>query len=166
MSYWTHVRGIIELETFGRTSAESIFRAQTVIDHLPRITGSEGPVDYYLNLVKGYNVSGNCDEFMNHSNLYNPDSYFRTIEHQTKMLLTINGDLRDRYIEDTIKETTKMLTRLSTRLWCQSCLISINGYDKNDNDKEFIFDHPDWIIRQEQNDWVNSLLWAWPKNEE
>lgn len=46
MSMWTYVNGTIELDTFGRSDAESMYLAQTVINHLPRITGSEGDVNY------------------------------------------------------------------------------------------------------------------------
>lgn len=41
MSSWTYVQGLIELDVPGRTQAEKNYILQTVIDHLPKVTGSE-----------------------------------------------------------------------------------------------------------------------------
>ena len=38
MSSWTYVTGVIEVDTFGRSDAEAMYMAQTVVNHLPRIT--------------------------------------------------------------------------------------------------------------------------------
>lgn len=39
---WTYVQGLIELGAPGRTQAEKDYILQTVINHLPKVTGSEG----------------------------------------------------------------------------------------------------------------------------
>ena len=41
MSCWTYVTGVIEVDTCARSDAEAMYLAQTVVNHLPRITGSE-----------------------------------------------------------------------------------------------------------------------------
>ena len=40
MSWWTHIRGPVEVSVPGRTQAEIDYILQTVLDHLPRVTGS------------------------------------------------------------------------------------------------------------------------------
>lgn len=148
MSKWVQVVGTIVVDTFAESSAEAMFIAQTVVNHLPKITGSERDVEYYLNLIKDYNSSSNCDEFGKFSNLYNCQD-FHCFKSQTWVLITLQGSLRDREIQETLKETTKMLNRLSTRLWVRDCIISLHGYDKG-----YVFDNPDWIKNNESSYWV------------
>ena len=47
MSNWTYVQGLIELDVPGRTQAEKNYILQTVIDHLPKVTGSEKSMNIY-----------------------------------------------------------------------------------------------------------------------
>ena len=63
MSWWTYVRGIVEVDTFADSDPEAMFMAQTVVNHLPRITGSERDVGVYCVRPNGTNLSSNCDEF-------------------------------------------------------------------------------------------------------
>ena len=63
MSSWTYVSGLIEVDTFAQTSAEAIFKAQTVVNHLPRITGSEGAAHFVVVPMPGWpNQSSGCDD--------------------------------------------------------------------------------------------------------
>lgn len=48
MSNWTYVQGLIELDVPGRTQAEKNYILQTVIDHLPKVTGSEKPINEWI----------------------------------------------------------------------------------------------------------------------
>ncbi len=149
MSVWTHVNGVIEVDTLARSSAEAMYLAQTVVNHLPKISGSEGPAEYYLNLVSGYNMASTCDEFDRRSNLH------RSFESQTRVLITIDGHLRDREFRRTLFETTKALARLSSRLWVLSCTVAVNG----DYQDSYVFNNPEWILEREQTDWAKNLLW-------
>lgn len=63
MSCWTYIEGVIEVDTFGRSDAEAMYLAQTVVNHLPRITGSEGSAKFYFSRPDGYCSSSNVDEF-------------------------------------------------------------------------------------------------------
>ena len=56
MSMWTYVRGLIELDVPGRTQAEKDYILQTVINHLPKVTGSEGNMDIHTVRAYGYNM--------------------------------------------------------------------------------------------------------------
>lgn len=161
MSCWTYVSGVIEVDTFARSDAEAIYLAQTVVNHLPRITGSERNVEYHLSRPSGYYVSSNVDEFDQHSNLYD-DRHFRMFTTQDRILITIHGNLRDRMFKQTLRETTKMLSRLSSRLWVLNCLVRV----KSDMDETFIFDNPEWVRCREITDWASSLLWKFNESEE
>lgn len=114
MSLWTYVSGVIEVDTCARSDAEAMYLAQTVVNHLPRITGSERDVEYYLSRPSGYCVSSNVDEFDQPSNLYH--DRFSMFTTQDRILITIHGNLRDRMFKQTLREATKMLARLSSRL--------------------------------------------------
>ena len=153
MSHWTHVRGIIEVDTMGRTTAESRFLAETAVNHLPRITGSEGPAKLYITTPEGHNVSSNTDENDNFSNLGDP-FYHGLFEAQTKMLITVAGDLRDREFHTTFRETVKMLNRLASRLYIESCLLAITS----DGDKTYTFTNPDYLYHMPVTDWTKNLI--------
>lgn len=156
MSMWTYVSGVVKVDTFARSDAEAIYLAQTVVNHLPLISGSEGPVRYYLNLLRGACCSSNCDEFNRRSNLCD-DSYYGLFESQTDVLITLDGGLRDRTFEETLRETTRTLSRLSTRLGVKECLVSVT-----DGDKSYVFHDPDWLISMKTSDWARQLLWTTP----
>ncbi len=158
MSVWTHVTGVIEVDTLARSSAEAVYLAQTVVNHLPKINGSEGPANYYLNLVGGCNMSSTLDEFGQPSNLCN-DGYFAMFDTQTRVLITVDGHLRDREFRQALFETTKALARLSARLWVLSCTVAVNG----DYQGSYVFNNPEWILEREQTDWARNLLWTFEK---
>lgn len=62
MSWWSYIHGTIEVFPMGRTQAEKRYILDTVLDHLPRVTGSEGDMDVYVIQKNGYNSSSSCDE--------------------------------------------------------------------------------------------------------
>ena len=41
MSWWTYINGTITVSPMGRTQAEKRYILETVLDHLPLVTGSE-----------------------------------------------------------------------------------------------------------------------------
>ena len=148
MSSWTYVQGLIELDVPGRTQAEKNYILQTVIDHLPKVTGSEKSMNIYTIQTAGYDSWQNFDEF------YNRVEDFRT---QSRYFLVLDGNLRDRYYEDTFKELNKFLNRLGKRLMVDSVYVRLYNYEHphiftNKNDcygKMFENDDP----------WYNYLMW-------
>lgn len=86
MSSWTYVQGLIELDVPGRTQAEKNYILQTVIDHLPKVTGSEKSMNIYTIQTAGHDSWQNFDEF------YNRVEDFRT---QSRYFLVLDGNLRD-----------------------------------------------------------------------
>lgn len=47
MSYWTYINGTITVSPMGRTQPEKRYILETVLNHLPRVTGSEGDMNVY-----------------------------------------------------------------------------------------------------------------------
>ncbi len=153
MSSWTYVRGFIELDVPGRTQAEKDYILQTVIDHLPKVTGSERGMDIHIVQAYGYDMWSNRDE------LGNPVFDFKT---QSRYFLVLDGSLRDRWYEDTFKEVNKFLNRLAKRLIINSAYVQVNDYgypytsytftNKN-NCYGGMFDR--------ENRWYDYLMWEW-----
>ena len=62
MSWWTYINGTIEVRPMGRTQAEKRYILETVLNHLPLVTGSERDMNVYIIQENGTNSSSSCDE--------------------------------------------------------------------------------------------------------
>lgn len=175
MSYWTHVNGNIIVDVFGRTQEESEYILKTVLKHLPVVTGSESDMDVFIQRQSGTSMSSSQDEYgMTTNNLvddYGDRSRNRGwLNVQTKYILTVQGDLRDRVFDDTFKEFMNWICRLSKRVSVESVLVRIEaeynnktitldyyGYDKN----PFIqMEECDaWEDDNHIPSWTEHLLW-------
>ena len=148
MSSWTYVQGLIELDVPGRTQAEKNYILQTVIDHLPKVTGSEKSMNIYTIQTDGYDSWQNFDEF------YNRVEDFKT---QSRYFLVLDGNLRDRHYKDTFKELNKFLNRLGKRLMVDSVYVRLYNYERShiftnkNNCYGNMFDSED--------PWYNYLMW-------
>jgi len=148
MSSWTYVQGLIELDVPGRTQAEKNYILQTVIDHLPKVTGSEKSMNIYTIQTAGHDSWQNFDEF------YNRVEDFRT---QSRYFLVLDGNLRDRHYKDTFKELNKFLNRLGKRLMVDSVYVRLYNYEHShiftnkNNCYGNMFDSED--------PWYNYLMW-------
>lgn len=148
MSSWTYVRGLIELDVPGRTQAEKNYILQTVIDHLPKVTGSEKSMNIYTIQTAGHDSWQNFDEF------YNRVEDFRT---QSRYFLVLDGNLRDRYYKDTFKELNKFLNRLGKRLMVDSVYVRLYNYERS----HIFTNKNDCYGKMFENDdpWYNYLMW-------
>lgn len=156
MSSWTYVSGLIEVDTFAQTDAEAIFKAQTVVEHLPRITGSEDAAHFVVVPMPGWhNQSSGLDELGHFSDLGDKhySGRWNPFHSQSGVLLALHGSLRDRWFEQTLHETTKCLTRLASRLHVRDCLVRVSGFDR-----QYIFDSPDWIRQMPNGGWKDRLV--------
>lgn len=148
MSMWTYVRGLIELGVPGRTQAEKDYILQTVVDHLPKVTGSEGDVDIHIVRAYGHNRWSNRDEL---------DNLAWDFKTQSRYFLVLDGHLRDRMYGETFKELNKFLNRLAKRLNVHSVYVQLNDYGRsytftNKNDcYENMFD--------DEHPWYKYLMW-------
>lgn len=159
MSSWTYVQGLIELGVPGRTQAEKDYILQTVIDHLPKVTGSEGNMDIHTVRAYGHNMWSNRDE------LDNLNLDFKT---QSRYFLVLDGHLRDRQYADTFKEINKFLNRLAKRLRVDSLHVQLNTYNhfytfdsKNDCYENNCYGN----MFDGKNPWYDYLMWEWKDDD-
>lgn len=151
MSNWTTVSGVIEVDTYAGTTHKARYITECVINHLPRISGSEGDVDIFINQPSNYNLSSSCDELCAETNLMEKDYYgFRQHKVQTKTIITVQGHLRDTYSNEIYRQVVKWLTRLSKRLHVCSVHLYVADYYK-----DYRLDNPQWVIDMPEDDWFS-----------
>lgn len=135
MSNWANINGVITVEPLGKTQCEKRYVLDTILSHLPKVTGSETDMETYVIQRNGYDTSCTHDEFGRLSNLGN--GYYGLFETQSTYLIVVCGSLRDRMFEETFKEFNKWLCRLSKRVLVKSVLVRIediaNSTIINDN---------------------------------
>ena len=64
MSWWTYINGTITVEPMGRTQAEKRYILETVLNHLPIVTGSERDMEVHIIQKDGHNSSSSCRPHM------------------------------------------------------------------------------------------------------
>lgn len=172
MSWWTYVHGTIVVSPTGRTQAEKRYVLDTVLDHLPQVTGSERDMNVYVIQKNGYNNSSSCDEFGDMTNNLT-DSYGQKtrkrgwLRMQDEYILVVDGSLRDRKFEETFREFQKWLIRLAKRVSVETVLVEIEDYykkylitNKNDCYGE-MFEYPcgTYGNKTKEPAWYEYLLW-------
>jgi len=174
MSLWTYINGTITVEPMGRTQAEKRYILETVLNHLPLVTGSEKDMDVYIIQKNGTNSSSTCDEYGDHTNnlvnRYGQHDYEKGwLDIQRKYILVVNGSFRDREFDETFREFMKWLCRLAKRVSVNDILVRIQGYDKeyviNDNchyDSPYsqMEEYPSWCEESDGEPcWAEHLMW-------
>lgn len=116
MSVWTHIVGSIDVDTFIEDD-----RVKEIVEEklkvAPKITGSEKDAEIFVNVLGGHNVSTSCDcgrcDYGN--TVTYPDEGGCTCKapedfkcpsgvYQRRVVITILGDLRDKWDDETEKE--------------------------------------------------------------
>lgn len=169
MSYWTYVRGYIKVDCVGRTQPEIEYILKSILDHMPRITGSERDVTVHIVEADGHSSSSSCDEYddctNNLTDWYGYKSYKRGwLRTQSRFYLLLEGSLRDREFEQTYRETMKFLCRLAKRISVEDILIKVQGYEQSviiDNAKPFeeMHEMPSWCNDTHEPAWWEHLMW-------
>ena len=142
MSDWTYVFGLVSVSSPGRTTAEARYILETVLEHQPLVSGSEGDMkvsfteSFYGDMLK-YR-----DEF-NRKILRTQYKGFYETEYSSKVVvknnfnIIIEGELRDRELSQTYRELVRWLCRLAKRL-----LVSDVSIKCCDNDKMLLLSDP------------------------
>ena len=173
MSAWTYIEGCIKVDVPGRTQHEIEYILKTVLDHLPRVTGSERDMVVYTNREVGFNTSSSCDEFGfrtdNLVDMYGDKSRRHGwMRYNNNYYITVTGSLRDRYFDETYKEFMKWICRLSKRLSVTSILVRIKGIKNGkyvtkviDDDEPFwqMYEWPSWANKEHEPAWWEYLMW-------
>lgn len=186
MSDWSYITGTIVVSPMGRTQAEKRYILDTVLNHLPIVSGSENDMNVYVIQKNSYNSSSSCDEFGQVTNNL-IDRYGKKnrktgwLRTQDKYILVVDGALRDREFEQTYREFMKWLCRLAKRVRVEDILVEVKGYEKstiirntNIQSKKYswntvfgeMFETPSWCSDDEfaEPNWCEYLLWDRAKN--
>ena len=116
MSFWTHIVGVLHVDTFKEVDDIKTFVEESLKD-APKITGSESDAAIFVNPEPGYCTSTDMDcrrceygKSLRHDKdgyLYcdGPEGYQCPYgEYQSRAVITVQGDLRDRMRNQTRKE--------------------------------------------------------------
>lgn len=179
MSSWTYVKGMVYVSPMGRTQAETRYILDTVLEHLPIVSGSECDMNVYVVQPKGHNSSSSCDEFGYETNNL-VDRYGSKsrksgwLNTQTTYILVLDGNLRDREFEQTYRELQKFLCRLAKRVSVDRIMVEVSGWNKSmlidDSDAYYdMFERPSWSCINEgvadedkSSNWCEYLMWKEP----
>ena len=135
MSLWTYITGVITVDSMGRTQPEKRYILDTILEHLPQVTGSERDMHVHVIQKAGHNSSCSHNEFGE----WTP---WKRNEVQTQYLVIIEASLRDRQFSETLRELNKWLNRLAKRAGICELLVKLNGYDIGGGWKEIIISNP------------------------
>lgn len=116
MSLWTHVVAAYYIDTYKQDKNIKDY-VEKLLENSPKITGSEGNADVFVNVKNGHNVwmSGDCHACPYEKTIVNLDEGGFTCEaeegfkcpegkYQTCVVITVVGNLRDKMKEKTKKE--------------------------------------------------------------
>ena len=110
MSMWTHIVAAFDVDTHTEVDDIEAY-ARKKLENAPKITGSEEDAVVFVNAVPGHNVSTSCDcgrcehWAANHKVCNAPEDYDCPYgEYQTRVVITVMGDLRDREPVETWNE--------------------------------------------------------------
>lgn len=131
MSCWTHITACLSVETeMLRKKPELKREMQKIIRQGPKITGSERNADIFVNIPSGYNwfISHDCEHCKYKETLRTitidgkkgqecdgPENYDCSNKYQSDVVISIQGDLRDREFKDTKEEFENFLKYLQER---------------------------------------------------
>lgn len=160
MSRWTYIDGQIEVEPVGKTQAQKRYVLDAALSHLPIVSGSERDIETHIVPLDCYSNSTGEDEFGNdlfyQSDNKNIDKKTNSYEAYAVVLM---GRLRDRLFDDTKKELSKWLCRLSKRVVVSNILVRL----RDDVGRELIFKDAEPFLqmfelqRDDRTTWVKKL---------
>lgn len=145
MSSWTHIVAVLHVDTY--IMCDDIEQRVTeMLEDAPKITGSEGPASVFVNVLPGHNFSTSSDcrrcEFGN-TRVHLKEGGFTCDapedydcprgEYQTRVCITVIGDLRDRCRKATSKEWDKFRTFIEKEIngkgfWIRECAYDIHEW--------------------------------------
>ena len=177
MSFWTYIQGFVVVEPMGRTQEEKRYILETVLAHLPRVSGSEGDMNIHIIQKSGYNSFSSHDELgYRTENLI--DEYGRGrhghLKTQSKYYLLLEGSLRDVTYLIGIRMLSKWLCRLAKRIEISDILLEISGWDGHmlmKNEKPFLsmYEWPSWCrdyVKHDTENWCEYLMWKYDSDVE
>lgn len=143
MSCWTHITACLSVETgIVAKKPELKRRVKEFLKNAPEITGSEGPADVFVNIQSGYDwyMSRDCERCKYRDSLRDiiengeeyqecdaPKGYDCSAEYQTRVIISIQGDLRDRIKDQTEREFNDFMKYITTKYYVRDYSVNIEG---------------------------------------
>ena len=143
MSHWTHITACLSVETGIRAKKRDLKRkVEAILAQAPEITGSEGNADVFVNIQSGFNwfVSYDCEHCKYSETLRPviidgkeieecdaPEDHDCSADYQTCVVISIQGDLRDRTKEETQKEFNEFIKYITTKCYIRDYSVNIEG---------------------------------------
>ena len=143
MSCWTHITACMSVETnIVEENTELMRRVTEYLRDAPKITGSEGPADVFVNIQSGFNLymSHDCEHCEYKGTLKEvvikgeemtecdaTDDHDCSAEYQTCVVISVQGDLRDSTTEQTQQEFNKFKDYVSNLGYIRDYALNIEG---------------------------------------
>lgn len=140
MSSWTHITACLSVDTGLVEPRKTVKRIiQKELKEAPKMTGSEGNADIFVNVQSGHDfyVGRDCAHCPYFPTLVHtedgstcdaPEGYeCKDGEYQTRVVISIQGDLRDRMKDETQKEFDEFMTFIRKRYWVRDFSVNIEG---------------------------------------
>lgn len=170
MSHWTYVNGVVNVSCIAHTNPQTRYIIETVLEHLPVVSGSEGNMQIYLVQSNGCGMSSSYNEFGEPIENFNCADEYGMYNTFPDYNLLLEGSLRDRTFEETFKEFNKWINRLAKRLLVNDVLVRISD-DKNkfvfDNSSNYSSMFENFSKRKNGNNnpaWTDYLYWECEEN--
>lgn len=170
MSWWTYINGTVTVSPMGRTQAEKRYILETILDHLPVVSGSERDMEIYIIQKNGYSSSSSHTEFGEWGGYRDRKTLSTKVQDQ--YILVVNASLRDRMFSETFREFQNWLCRLAKRVSVEDVLVEISAYEqslivRNKNDiYGKMFEYPSWCNDTGEPTWCEYLMWNRAKNSD
>lgn len=173
MSSWTYVTGLITVFPMGRTQHEKRYILDTILEHQPRVRGSEQDMYFHVVQREGYNSSCSHNEF--DEPIWRERHYGHRHRLQDEYFVIIEGKLRDTHFEESLRELNKWLNRLAKRAGIEDILVKLSGYDLSWNWREIVISNPkpyremaEWPSWSDRSNgepmWCEYLMWESAKD--
>jgi hypothetical protein len=131
---WTHITACLSVDTGlvePRGHVKKVITKE--LKEAPKITGSEGAADVYVNVPSGYNCfigrdCCHCPHYTGEADCEPPHD-FECPEgrYQTRVVISIQGDLRDRMKDQTRDEFKEFLKFIECRYLLRDYAVNIEG---------------------------------------
>ena len=114
MSRWTHITSCMSVDTCIENKKRIKKSIIDYINNAPKITGSESDAEVYVTLQRGYNISS-----------WKQDEKDNFIQYQSCIIISIQGDLRDKDGETTKEEFINFLNYIKAKYIVRDYSINI-----------------------------------------
>lgn len=143
VSRWTHITACFSVDTFIQDPPKKLIKqVKDYLKNAPKITGSESDADIFVNIQSGHNSWTNFDcehcKYQPTQKLITengkeylecdaPVDHDCSAEYQSRIVISIQGDLRDREREQTKEEFKQFRKYLKSEYMIRDYSVNIEG---------------------------------------